>query len=209
MTRDTPEAGGERPVERLTYFTDAVTAIALTLLALELPVPHGDTESQLWHSFGAEWADSYLPFLLSFVVIAAFWWAHHELYARISYLGPGLASINALFLLMIVMLPYATRVLSEVGRHQVAVVLYATVLGVLGFTMSAMGRLVLRRGWLRDPDTDAPRVRSSSIRMLGTGVVFLVSIPVAFWSPTAARYIWFVLILGSLFSGAATRRRRV
>lgn len=66
-------------VERLTFFADAVVAIAITLLALDLPVPTGSTNGDLWRSLRENFSD-YLAFAISFVVIAARWNAHHRIF---------------------------------------------------------------------------------------------------------------------------------
>ena len=64
-----------RAVERLTLFSDAVVAIAITLLALELPVPEGDTVSAFWASVRRN-EGHYAAFLISFFVIAGAWVDH-------------------------------------------------------------------------------------------------------------------------------------
>ncbi|WP_225882403.1 TMEM175 family protein [Streptomyces aureocirculatus] len=64
-------------VGRLTAFADAAIAITLTLSALDLPVPAGDTTGATLRSV-SDHSKAYLAFALSFVVIAAHWRAHHE-----------------------------------------------------------------------------------------------------------------------------------
>jgi hypothetical protein len=61
--------------ERLKFFSDAVIAIAMTLLALELPVPSGETVGEVWRSFGGNW-EEYLAFLITFWVIGQQWMNH-------------------------------------------------------------------------------------------------------------------------------------
>jgi uncharacterized membrane protein len=68
-----------RAAERLTIFSDAVVAIAITLLALDLPVPEGDTVSVFWSSVRRN-DGHYAAFLISFVVIAAAWGTHHDVF---------------------------------------------------------------------------------------------------------------------------------
>jgi len=63
---------GPRAAERLTFFSDAVVAIAMTLLAIDLPVPGGSTVSVFWTSVEHD-EGHYATFLVSFVVIAAAW----------------------------------------------------------------------------------------------------------------------------------------
>src|ERR1700760_1669821 len=54
--------------KRLIGFTDAVVAIAMTILALDLPVPDGRTPSELWKSLGHD-SRYFLSFIISFVII--------------------------------------------------------------------------------------------------------------------------------------------
>jgi uncharacterized membrane protein len=61
-----------RAADRLTLFSDAVVAIAITLLAIELPVPEGGTVSQFLESVRHE-GGHYAAFLISFFAIAAAW----------------------------------------------------------------------------------------------------------------------------------------
>ena len=60
-------------------FSDAVVAIAITLLAIELPAPAGDTFSKFWPSVRHD-DGHYAAFLISFAVIAAAWRDHHDLF---------------------------------------------------------------------------------------------------------------------------------
>ncbi|WP_410650723.1 TMEM175 family protein [Amycolatopsis sp. cmx-4-54] len=61
-------------------------AIAFTLLALDLPIPHGDTTGAILSSISAH-GKEYIAFALSFVVIAAHWRAHHEIFPYVRRLG--------------------------------------------------------------------------------------------------------------------------
>jgi hypothetical protein len=61
------------------FFSDAVVAIAITLLAIELPVPEGDSTASLLDSLGAN-SIAYLTFLISFLVIGAHWRSHHQVF---------------------------------------------------------------------------------------------------------------------------------
>ncbi len=100
--------------ERLTFFSDAVVAIAMTLLALELPVPSGANGAEFWHSVGEHQAE-YLAFLLSFVVIAGHWGGHHQVLSHLLRTDAPLRAANMLWLLMMVITPFATKVLATGG----------------------------------------------------------------------------------------------
>lgn len=104
-----------RAVERLTLFSDAVVAIAITLLALDLPVPEGDTVSGFWSSVRDN-DGHYGAFLLSFAVIAAAWSTHHDMFRYLRRPTSRLRTINMVWLLTIVLNPFATRMLTAVGN---------------------------------------------------------------------------------------------
>ncbi|SAK96593.1 hypothetical protein AWB76_07322 [Caballeronia temeraria] len=105
--------GAERGLDRLEGFSDAVFAIALTLLIVEIKVPgspdgtHG--YSDLVRAMAEQWRE-YLALVLCYVVIGAYWLQHHysgRIYARSDH---WFSVIKLLFLLAIVVIPYPIRV---------------------------------------------------------------------------------------------------
>jgi uncharacterized membrane protein len=180
--------------ERLVFFSDAVVAIAITLLALELPVPTGRTNADFLHSLG-DHGYEYLAFLISFFAIYANWSGHHRLFGQVTRLAGRLAQWNMLWLLTIVAMPFATRVVTSDGAFSMRFVLYAVVQALAGLFFLLMLREIHRHRLLR-PDAP-PRLLQASVR--GVSVVtggFLVSIPLAFVTHLA--YLcWIVVPLGS------------
>jgi uncharacterized membrane protein len=163
--------------DRLTFFGDAVVAIALTLLALELPVPEGSTNSDLWHSATSH-RESYLAFMISFVVIAAHWRSHHRVFRYVTATNSRLTSLTMYWLLMLVITPFATDVIGGHGAFQARFVFYATVQFAACLLFILMVREV-RRDDLYRVGTP-PELFSRAIRRLSmVAVGFLVSIPVS------------------------------
>jgi uncharacterized membrane protein len=78
MSEDQP-AVDSRSADRLIFFSDAVIAIAITLLAIDLPVPQGNNVAGFWSSVRDN-DGHYAAFLISFAVIASSWASHHELF---------------------------------------------------------------------------------------------------------------------------------
>ena len=97
-------------IDRLTFFGDAVVAIAMTLLALDLPVPDADSTAALAEFVGDHYGE-YLSFVISFFVISLYWRGHHRLYRYVTDAPPRLVLLNLLWLLAVILTPYATRVL--------------------------------------------------------------------------------------------------
>jgi len=172
--------------ERLIFFTDAVVAIAMTLLAFDLRSPRitGNSNSA---ALAALWDPNrlgYLAFLISFVVIGSHWRAHHRLFRHVSKLDGRIISLNMLWLLMIVIMPFATRVLSGEGAFGIMFALYAVIQVVTMLTALLMSRHIRANELLRP---GAPgRVPTDYDATLLTGAaMFAISIPVAFVSPWA------------------------
>lgn len=198
-----PRAGEESgpALERLLFFSDAVFAIALTLLALELPVPEGDSDRALWQSFLDHLDREYLTFLISFLVISRFWMVHHAFFARAVAADRRLIQLNLVYLLWIVLLPFATKVLGDDGGYTFGTTVYAATVALVGITFGATAWYCARAGL----------VAGAANRIAGTGSlvvagVFLLSIPIAFWRPGAAQYFWLVLVLAVPATGRLGRR---
>jgi uncharacterized membrane protein len=109
-----------RAADRLTLFSDAVVAIAITLLAIDLPVPEGHTVSGFWSSVRHE-SGHYAAFLISFFAIAAAWRDHHDIFRYVRRVDSRLRTINTFWLLMIVLNPFATRLLTVRGPETLQV----------------------------------------------------------------------------------------
>jgi uncharacterized membrane protein len=102
-------------LERMILFSDAVFAIAITLLIIEIKVPHllpEYTTSQVWHSY-LELTPKFLGFFVSFFFIGLYWTVHHQLMGYLVNYTPGLLWLNLLFLVSIVLFPFSTALDSE------------------------------------------------------------------------------------------------
>jgi uncharacterized membrane protein len=198
----------EKPhdLERLIFFSDAVIAIMLTLLALELPVPHVHGPAELWPAL-AEHASVYIAFLISFSVIAATWVAHHSLFTYVVRADPGLRTLNILALFGYVLIPWASKTLGE-SPNAAGVMVYSAAMAFLGGTMLAVLRHVVRAGLV---DADAPEAVLSGIRAwtVMTTLMFALSVPAAIFGGRWVMVAWPVGYLAlRLLSEYYTRRNR-
>jgi uncharacterized membrane protein len=102
-------------LDRIALFTDAVFAIAITLLILELKLPRvewkGNVTENLIHAMW-EMTGEFVGFIISFFVIGSFWIAHHSMFAFVTGFDRKLLMINLLFLLTIVVMPFTTALMS-------------------------------------------------------------------------------------------------
>jgi uncharacterized membrane protein len=192
--------------DRLIFFSDAVVAIAITLLALELPVPSGETADALWAS-AREHDSHYLAFVISFIVIAVAWGQHHHVMRYAERSDARLRTLNMLWLLTIVLNPFATKLLTFEGHdtreaHALRYGFYALLEVVASATFLALLRhMTSRRLWARD----MPARIVTDARWQGAGVLagFGLSIPLFF----ATRHGWVLWIAGPALVGRYARYR--
>lgn len=170
-------------VERLTFFADAVIAIAITLLALDLPVPRGDTNAAMWHSTLGN-AEAYLAFAISFLVIARRWAAHHHIFRYVTHLDGRLRGFTMAWLFTQVVTPFATRVIVGEGAFQFRFGFYVLVQLVSQVMFTLMVREVESRHLYRD-DTPPNLFRRTYFREAGMAAGFLVAVPVSFFTEWA------------------------
>jgi uncharacterized membrane protein len=206
---DSVPAYEERATERLLLFSDAVVAIAITLLALELPVPTGSSVHQFWLSVREE-DGHYLAFLISFLVIAAAWSHHHDLFRYVRRVDSRLRQLNMGWLMMIILTPFATKLLtssghSTIGTHALRFGFYALLQALMaGLVLAMVHRMTSRH--LLEPATPSD-VTAADWQSYGTIIGFGLSIPVFFATETAW-VLWFVGPAVFARVGVVRHRRR-
>jgi uncharacterized membrane protein len=193
--------------DRLIFFSDAVVAIAITLLALDLPVPTGITVHELLSSV-VDNADSYLAFLISFVVIAAMWSQHHHVFRYAERSDAWLRTLDLCWLMMVVLNPFATRLLTSegpdtAGTHALRWGFYAVLQMLASVTFLAMVHHMISRD-LQAPDTPPSLIGDAGWRNAGSLVGFGLSIPLFL----LVRWAWVLWIAAPLLVGEIARRRR-
>jgi uncharacterized membrane protein len=151
------EQGAERDrrqLERLTFFSDAVFAIAMTLLVVEVKLPH------LHHATGQELGQAllslipnYIGFLVSFLVLGRFWLVHHEVMGLLRASNRRLTAVNLLLLLAVAFMPFPTAVISEYVHLRVGIGFYTGWLIVLGLLNRQLIRTIAASPELLDAGT--------------------------------------------------------
>ncbi|HWG02863.1 MAG TPA: TMEM175 family protein [Trebonia sp.] len=190
--------------ERVVFFSDAVVAIAITLLALALPVPAGTdgwTDGHMLHALGHHWPD-YLAFFISFYVIGNHWAAHRRVFRYVNRLNHRVGTLNMLWLLTMILTPFAARLLASNGGFGVRFTIYALLQVVASASLLLISREITARDLVRADTPDSARHHDDSAT-LGMIVAFLVSIPVAFATEWA-----FAVWAGSSVIAALLRRQR-
>jgi uncharacterized membrane protein len=189
----------ELGLERLVFFSDAVFAIAITLLVLEIRLPAGADEqriSELSNQLLALWP-RYFSYLISFVTIGGLWISHHRKFRYIRRYDQRLLWINLLALMFTAFLPFPTSILGEFGDTTPGALFYILMVLPTGLLFTWLWAHAVRHG-LIDPDLDRTTIRCGTVRNLIQPVVFGLSIPLVFINPYLAEGFWalaFVLLL--------------
>ena len=185
----------ERGLERVIFFSDAVFAIAMTLLALEIRLPLlPDTVSngELLAALGSIWP-RYLSYGISFLAIGTSWIAHQRLFRTVCCYDRRLMLLNIVFLMCISFLPFPTSVIGEYGETAVATILYAASMAVASSMSALLWWYVNGQGRLVEQPLPPAEFRRGALQKLWTPAVFLLSIPLALWSPIAAMFSWMLV----------------
>jgi uncharacterized membrane protein len=179
----------------------------MTLLVTTLDAPAGTFESwrSLWDGVGFQ----FLAFVVSFALVAAYWWGNHRFVSSLAALSPTVIMVNLVMLGFVALIPFTTEALGDHAAHddEVATVVYAANIAIISFVPAVL-ELVARRDRLFQVVPSVEEVRLRCIDLCLPTVVFLVSIPIALlWSPAAARWSWLSLaVLGPVVGTRIGRR---
>lgn len=196
------EARDELPVNRLDGFSDAVLAISITILVLELRLPaHGDRH--LFRALLHEWP-SYLAYGASFVTIGVVWLQHSRAARSLRTSDANLYRLNLLVLLFASFLPFPTKVVVEefVGDwhpHPSAVVFYALTLLALDLAMLAFLRYGASHRRLAT-DAGAEQRTDAALRHQPSYAYYAVATVVGYFLPIAGIALCFTIALVALLT---------
>jgi uncharacterized membrane protein len=143
----------ERGLDRLVTFLDAVVAIAITLLVLPLAEVLDGTRHENLSTVLRDNAGSIGAFALSFAVISRLWLAHHRLVEHVGGYDRPFVLLNMLWILTIVVAPFATQVAAAYDADRLAMAIYIGTLLLSSACLSGLSLLVQRRPALRRGET--------------------------------------------------------
>jgi uncharacterized membrane protein len=174
---------------RLEAFSDGVFAIAITLLIIEIKVPHDVMPpATLAQALAVKWP-SFLAFVTSFFTILIMWVNHHRLFTHIGRCDDRLLFYNGLLLLGVAFLPFPTALVAEylghAGQVTAASVYNGTLIGI-AVCFNLLWRSASRNGRLlyEDLERDAVRHITESYRYGPLG--YVAALALGFVSVTAS-----------------------
>jgi uncharacterized membrane protein len=179
-------------LSRIAAFSDGVMAVAITLLVLNIEPPTVSNDDlpdalvDLIPSLGA--------YVLSFALVGRYWVIHHGLFATFVRFDGLLLALNLAFLSLIALVPFATNLIDDYSTVPVAAACFGAVLGLAALVHWLMTVHALRAGLVHEKVRAKPASLGSTVA-LGFALMFFLSVPVAFLSPTIAWLMWASLLV--------------
>ncbi|MBS1814908.1 MAG: DUF1211 domain-containing protein [Acidobacteria bacterium] len=173
---------------RLEAFSDGVIAVIVTIMVLELRVPHGDG----WRGFAAvvPWLSIYL---LSFAMVAIYWVNHHELCRRTEKISFPMVWANMGWLFSLSLIPFFTEYIGEKHFDAFSTALYGVIMVLTGGTYGLLRMSVVTRqkqsGTFEHADQAEARKHAISL------IFYAIAIPIALKSPHVALLLYVAVAL--------------
>jgi uncharacterized membrane protein len=163
---------------RLEAFSDGVMAIIITIMVLELKVPHGDdigTLLKLWPIF--------FSYVLSFLYIGIYWNNHHHLLHTVKQVSGGILWANLHLLFWLSLVPFSTGWMGENHFGQWPIFFYA-----LNLLMAGVAYFILQLRILavHGKGSDLAKALGSDVKGKISPVAYLAAMLVSFFSPSLA-----------------------
>jgi TMEM175 potassium channel family protein len=178
-----------------------VFAIAITLLILEVKVPHATAGESLARALLLLWP-SYLGYVISFVTLGIMWANHHAMLTYIARADRYFLLLHVFFLMFIAFLPFPTAVLAEhlpyPDTRRTAVAFYSAVLVVIALAYNAVWWYAIAGRRLLDARADPVAVRTITQRYAMGPFSYLASFGLAFvnvWASLAVHGVLAILYL--------------
>lgn len=174
---------------RVEAFSDGVLAVAITLLVLDLKVPHVEPGS-VWPALLDQWP-GYAAYVTSFLSIGIMWMNHHSLFVMIARADRKLLFVNLLLLLLIVTVPFSTSLVAEYLTHpgfngKIAMAIYSGQSFLMGLGFAALWGYPLTHPRLLADGVDVAAARRAFPRFAIGSAVYGALVAVSFLNPAVA-----------------------
>jgi uncharacterized membrane protein len=177
---------------RLEAFSDGVIAIIITIMVLEMKVPHGDAWGDL-----AKLGPVFLSYVLSFVNVGIYWNNHHHMLHAVKRVSGGILWANMHLLFWLSLMPFTTGWMGENHFAALPVAVYAFDLMMCGLAWTILQVQIIR---LHGHESTLARAVGADLKGKVSLGAYVLAIPVALWGYpwlagallVAVALIWFI-----------------
>lgn len=198
-TRDSKSA------ERVKTFSDAVFAIAITLLILQIEVPTTITDGDIVAELTKLWP-TMLAYLISFLVIGRFWLNHFHLTKYIKKIDKNFIYLNLLFLLSVTFLPFPSDLYGTHGDNKMALAIYASCIALVGLMSYFLWLYVYKHPEMIYSDVDKKLIAYGGKQRLMVPIIFLTCTGLMFVSDFFFTWFWAIYIILAVGLGRLLKR---
>lgn len=178
----------DHALERLVFFSDAVFAIAITLLVLELHVPQlpkGSPDRAFLAALAAL-IPNFAGYIISFAVIGVFWMGHHRAFALATRYSPKVLGWNMALLGAIAFMPFSTAFFAQNLNQHVPAIFYCASMLVAGLLNVVVVRIATGKR-MADPHADPAMIRYARGRGIAVVLGSATALGLAFVIPAYAQ----------------------
>jgi uncharacterized membrane protein len=176
------------PKTRLEAFSDGVLAIIITIMVLELKVPHGDTFAALEPLLPV-----FFSYVVSFIYVGIYWSNHHHLLHTVKHVSGGVLWANLHLLFWLSLFPFVTGLLGENHFAPLPTFLYGVVLMMAGFAYWILTAVIIHED---GPDSLLAKALGKDIKGKLSIVLYVTAIALAFVNQWISEAIYvFVALL--------------
>lgn len=172
---------------RLEAFSDGVLAIIITIMVLELKVPHGDSLQALKPLLPV-----FLGYVLSFIYIAIYWNNHHHLMHTVEHISASILWANMHLLFWLSLIPFATAWMGENHFASLPTALYGFILLMAGYAYWLLQKAIIRS---HGNESILAKAIGGDIKGYGSIVLYAIAIPLAFYIALLAGAIYVLVAM--------------
>ena len=175
------------PTKRLETLVDGIFAIAMTLLVLGLAVPviTGPLSNTVVENSYYGLLPNLFAFILSFLLLAVFWNAHHRIFNKINKINNTLLWINVVWLMFIVLVPFSASSLGQYGSYILPSVIFNINMLGIGIFLYLNSFYAIKKNFIKEETSQIKnRKRSSIIFIIIAAIALILSFTIASWSTT-------------------------
>jgi uncharacterized membrane protein len=158
---------------RLEAFSDGVLAIIITIMVLEMKVPHGTEWTALQPIFNV-----FLSYLMSFIYIGIYWSNHHHMLHTVEKVSGGILWSNLHLLFWLSLVPFVTGWMGENHFAAAPTALYGLVLLMAAFAYFILQANIIRQ---QGPNSRLGRAIGKDIKGKMSPVLYILAIAATFW----------------------------
>lgn len=187
---------------RVETFSDGVFAIIVTLLVLEIKVPHialHDSSADLYAALLGLFP-KFISWIISFFTVCVIWVNHHRLFKMYGLFNHGLFWWNVALLMLCSFIPFPTALLGDYPNNQAAILFYGMVMMLMGLCFSMMRMYVAKHNQLLRPDIDVKKFKKGTFFTIIFGpALYFIGAVASFIHPYISFLIYLAIAIYFIF----------